>query len=112
MWMQLTEVRASSERLAREKASARVELVGLREQVEGQELSMRRCAPQLSSMRAAEVVREAELGREQAEARERSAHLNADRARRQWDLVRQQLEACLPCLNPCSAIYLNFDVGQ
>ena len=43
-------------------------------------------------MRAAEAVREAELGREQAEARERSAQVNAERARRQWDLSRQQSE--------------------
>ncbi len=91
--VQLTEVRASSERLARERASAQVELAGLREQLEGQGLSLRRSAPALGCMQAVEAVRDAELGREQAEARERSAQMNADRMRRQWDLARQQLEA-------------------
>ncbi|KAK9831570.1 hypothetical protein WJX74_000387 [Apatococcus lobatus] len=89
---QLAEVRASLERMAREKASAQAELAGLRERVECEGLSVRRSGAGLGSMRAAEAVREAEVGREQAEARERSAQMNAERARRQWDLARQQLE--------------------
>ena len=92
--MQLAEVRASSERMAREKASAQAELAGLRERVECEGLSARRSVAGLGSIRAAEAIREAEVGREQAEARERSAQLNAERARRHWDLARQQLEVC------------------
>lgn len=92
MWVQLAEVRASSERMAREKASAQAELAGLRERLECEGLSVRRSGAGLGGMRAAEAVQEAEVGREQAEARERTAQLNAERARRQWDLARQQLE--------------------
>lgn len=78
--------------MAREKASAQAEMAGLRERLECEGLSVRRSGAGLGGMRAVEAVREAEVGREQAEARERTAQLNAERARRQWDLARQQFE--------------------
>ncbi len=89
VWRQVAEMRAERERLLNDKASLHSQIAELREHYASLGLAPTTGSSHLGSLRASQ---EAESARSEALSRLQSAQQSHERAAREWELEKQQLQ--------------------